>query len=233
MKKRSECPFPFSGNYCASFIENAWYCGWLNDYSNEHFLIKAINNQLTRIEWEQQLLCNNVYSSSTTISSNGKVDYKKFSLNFVINLSMKLSAMNITFGENKIKKFIEDQLSAGKSSYDNDKFFQALSEIEILSFYCRQTGGNKATYEPPIGMNGANPEAQFIIRDSLTATNVTVNVEVKTPKFPAAIKNREKILIPTILLSDLRNKKYVDAGTLPGFIFSKSKSASKFCNHCS
>lgn len=56
--------------------------------------------------------------------------------------------MSAVFGEEKIKKCIKNQLSAGKSSYDRDMFFQALSEIEILSFYCGRIKWTEALYAP-------------------------------------------------------------------------------------
>lgn len=207
MCKRSEATFPTSCNDAIGYIKKAWCNGWLDDYSNEHFLIKSINNQLTEIEWESQLLFNNSNSFNTPIKMDGKVDYNAFSQNFIINLSSKLMRMSAVFGEEKIKKFIKNQLSAGKSSYDRDMFFQALSEIEILSFYCGRIKWTEALYEPPVGATGSNPEARFIIRDSHTNTYSTVNIEVKTPKFPIIVRNRERKTIPTILLTDLGRRK--------------------------
>ena len=207
MRKRSEVAFPTSCNDIIGYIKKAWNSGWLDDYSNEHFLIKSINNQLTQIEWESQLLFNNSNTIYTPIKLDGKIDYSMFSQNFIINLSSKLMGMSTVFGERKIKEFIKNQLAAGKSSYDRDSFFQALSEIEILSFYCSRGEWTKALYEPPIGVNGSNPEARFIISDSHTKTNATVNIEVKTPKFPIISKSKERKTIPSILLTNLGRRK--------------------------
>jgi len=40
---RSDIPFPMEDNsdFCR-FLNDAWINGWLNEYSDEHFLIKAI-----------------------------------------------------------------------------------------------------------------------------------------------------------------------------------------------
>lgn len=201
MPKRSETPFPTNCDDFIGFFENAWSNGWLDEYSDEHFLIKCINKQLTGIEWEIQLLFNNSTSMHTPIMADGKVDYNLFTINFIANLSAKLMGMSNTFGEGKIKNFVENQLAAGKGSYDRDMFFQALSEIEILSFYAGRADWDEALYEPPIGVNGSNPEARFVYKDKSTANPITINIEVKTPKFPLLIKDRVKTAIPSILLS--------------------------------
>lgn len=206
MFKRSDTQFPASCNDFIGFIRTAWEDGWLNDYSEDHFLIKCINNKLTGIEWESQLLFNNSTSISTPIMTDEQVDYQSFAINFIVNLSAKLMGMSNVFEEEKIRKFVEDQLAAGKSSYDRDKFFQALSEVEILSFYCGRADWTEALYEPPTGVNGSNPEARFVFCDDVTNISTTINIEVKTPKFPLIVKHRERTTIPTILLSDIGRK---------------------------
>ncbi len=206
MKKRSDNPFPMAALDLSGFIKKAWTEGWLDEYSNSHFLIRAIENKVDDIEWKSQLLNNNTTSIYSPISQDGKIDFNKFSLNFVVNLSSLLLTMSMTFGEKNIKRFIEYQLSAGKRKYDRDKFFQALSEIEILSFYCRRCKWNNAIYEPPIGINGSNPEAKFVLSlpniCCLDQIEIEVNIEVKTPKFPVINEARTRTAIPTSLLSD-------------------------------
>ncbi len=206
MSKRSENVFPMGDLDLIGYIKNAWIKGWFDEYSDEHFLIRAIKNQITDIEWKTQLMFNNSNSINTPLNQNGEIDFNIFSLNFIVNLSSRLFGISKTFGENKIKRFIEDQLSAGKDKYDRDKFFQALSEIEILSFYCCRYKWNKAIYEPTIGINGANPEAGFEAilpsEDESAPTDIKINIEVKTPKFPIVSNMRSRTVIPTILLSD-------------------------------
>lgn len=208
MCKRSEKPFPTSCDDFIGFFENAWNKGWLDEYSDEHFLIKCINKQLTGIEWESQLLFNNSTSINTPITDDGKIDYNSFTINFIVNLSAKLMGMSTVFGEEDIKNFVKNQLAAGKDSYDRDMFFQALSEIEILSFYCGRTKWKEALYEPPTGVNGSNPEARFVYENEATNTTTTINVEVKTPKFPLIVEHRVKTAIPTILLSDVGRREF-------------------------
>ena len=205
MGKRNENIFPMEKLDLNGYIKKAWTQGWLNEYSDEHFLIRAIENRVTDIEWKTQLILNNSTSINTPIDQDEKIDFNQFSLNYIVNLSFRLFGMSETFRENDIKRFIEDQLSAGKAKYDRDKFFQALSEIEILSFFCR-CNWDKAIYEPPLGINRSNPEAGFEVvlpdKDGSDQTNVKVNVEVKTPKFPVVNGIRTRTTIPTILLSD-------------------------------
>ena len=208
MCKRSEKPFPTSCDDFIGFFENAWNKGWLDEYSDEHFLIKCINKQLTGIEWESQLLFNNSTSINTPITDDGKIDYNSFTINFIVNLSAKLMGMSTVFGEEDIKNFVKNQLAAGKDSYDRDMFFQALSEIEILSFYSGRTKWKEALYEPPTGVNGSNPEARFVYENEATNTTTTINVEVKTPKFPLIVEHRVKTAIPTILLSDVGRREF-------------------------
>ena len=211
MSKKSEKVFPMEDVDLIGYIKNAWTKGWFDEYSNEHFLIRTIENQVTDIEWKTQLICNNSNSIHTPLYQNGGINFNAFSSNFIVNLSSQLFQISKTFGEGKIKRFIEEQLSAGKDQYDRDKFFQALSEIEILSFYCRKSKWDKVIYEPPIGINGANPEARFEAvlhgKDESDQINVKINIEVKTPRFPVVSDMKNKTVIPTILLSDTGGKK--------------------------
>ena len=205
MKKRiSESPFPMEEIDVVGYIKYMWQYGWFDSYSNKHFLIRAIRRQISKIEWESQLISNNCTSIHTPINSNGSIQYDKFSEMFIVNLSARLRGMCNCFGEDSIKHFVEDQLSAGKSNYNENLFFQALSEIEILTFYIAQTKWDKAIYEPPIGTNGSNPEAQF--EKEIDDFKVSVNIEVKTPEFPNFTGAVPRVVIPSILLSDTGRK---------------------------
>ena len=42
----SERLYPLAGTDLAGFLTHAWSEGWLDDYSKEHFLIKAIEGKL-------------------------------------------------------------------------------------------------------------------------------------------------------------------------------------------
>ena len=209
---RSETPFPQKfDNIICSFLKRIWQEGWLDEYSNNHFLIMALEGRLRQFTWNEQFLNNNNNAYYSPITKNGTVDYETFSENFCTNLSTKLAGMSSMFGENETKKFVMDQLSAGKENYNEDVFFQAFSEIEILTFFHRGFDWKEIKYEPPVNSNGANPEAYFIgeicNKDSDIPVEVKANIEVKTPEFPRLNSHKEKILIPTILLSTKGRKK--------------------------
>lgn len=207
--KRSNTDFPIS-DVCflelCSYIYDAWTQGWLDDFSNEHFLIRALENRLLDFVGKLQFIANNL-NMHNVVQSDGSIDEEKFCYNFCINLSQKLSYLSKTFGADSIKKFVIDQLSAGKTNYDEDTFFQALSEVSILHFYACRFKWEEAIYEPPLLQNGSNknPEASF--RGEIPAissqggNNVIVSIEVKSPKFPQYTESKERIMIPTILIN--------------------------------
>ncbi len=207
--KRSNTDFPIS-DVCflelCSYIYDAWTQGWLDDFSNEHFLIRALENRLLDFVGKLQLIANNL-NMHNVVQSDGSIDEERFCYNFCINLSQKLSYLSKTFGADSIKKFVIDQLSAGKTNYDEDTFFQALSEVSILHFYACRFKWEEAIYEPPLLQNGSNknPEASF--RGEIPAissqggNNVIVNIEVKSPKFPQYTESKERIMIPTVLIN--------------------------------
>ena len=146
------------------------------------------------------------------VNPDGSINSNHFNLNFCINFSRRLEGLYHDFGEDAIKRFITDQLSAGKHNYSEDAFFQALSEISILSFFTSLREWTKIIYEPPVvnGVNNKNPEASFCgvfeckgQADSHehVEKSITLNVEVKSPQFPHDSHTNEKIAIPTALLS--------------------------------
>ncbi|MEG1726017.1 MAG: hypothetical protein RR313_11540 [Anaerovoracaceae bacterium] len=208
--KRSEKTYPMGELDLTGYLKKAWEEGWLDKYSNEHFIVRAIENRVTDIEWKEQLLFNNSTSIYSPINQRGEIDFEMFSSNFIVNLSSRLFGMSKVFVEDDIKKFIQNQLSAGKDKYDENTFFQALSEIEILGFYCSRASWCNAIYEPPIGMNGSNPEAKFEIvlhgKNNGEKIKIQVNIEVKTPEFPVIKTTSTRVIIPTVLLSDSGKK---------------------------
>lgn len=202
--KRSDSPFPFDDFDPVGFMEKAWTRGWLDDFANDHFLIMALENRLNKFDWEYQFISNTTTDVFTPLALNGKIDFRQFSDTFITNLSTKLAVMEQRFGSDKIHNFVVNQLSAGKRNYSADAFFQALSEIEILCFYCR-IDWDTYIYEPPIGIHGANPEARFeYILPSANGIpqKIQVNVEVKTPRFPIPENPKQRVALPAILLSD-------------------------------
>ncbi len=205
---RKDTPFPMKSTLMTEFLEKAWNDGWLDAFSDEHFLIRALEGRLQNFVGMSQLTQNNLAMFCPT-KPNGDLDLVSFCNNFCINLSMKLAGMSNAFGEDAIKHFIVDQLSAGKQHhYKEDAFLQALSEISILSFWLSICHWNQAIYEPPVkvGSNNKNPEASFIRSltqpDGKTSIIAKINVEVKSPAFPHNNHINEKILIPSVLLTE-------------------------------
>ena len=208
---RSETPFPSKfDNEISTFLKKIWEEGWLDEYSNDHFLIMALENRLHQFSWNEQFINNNNNAYYSAISKDGTIDFEAFCENFCLNLSTKLYGMLSMFGESKTKEFVMHQLSAGKSNYNEDAFFQAFSEIEVLTFFHRGFEWKEIKYEPSIGSNGSNPEAYFIGEicdiNSVVPITVKANIEVKTPEFPHLNSHKEKLLIPTVLLSDKGRK---------------------------
>lgn len=123
---RSDTPSPLKKNFLCDFLNKIWADRWLNDFSDNHFLIQAMENRLNGFVGENQLKENNfnIYNFDNN-----------FALNFSINLSAQLYHLTKIFGEPNIKRFVEDQLSAGKVHYDEDQFFRALSEISVLNYF--------------------------------------------------------------------------------------------------
>lgn len=202
---RKEIEFPFGHEDMAGFLKNAWENGLLDEYSNNHFLIEALEGRITELQWKDQLINNDQFK--LYLPTNGKdINYAIFSNNFIINLSSRLSLLQKTFGEKPIQEFVRNQLAAGKKEYDRDAFFQALSEIEILSFYAKRHRWTNAAYEPPISGGKTNPEASFQSEIECSKDGarkkVKINIEVKTPQFPNTPSNSTRVLIPGVLLTE-------------------------------
>lgn len=202
---RHELKFPEHNDYDACcYLVEAWKRGWLDEYSDDHFLIKAIENRLTTFSGYTQML-NNEPNLCGLIKERGIIDNSTFNTNFCMNLSMRLASLDRLFGYEHIEKFIKDQLSAGKQKYNEDTFFEALSEISVLTFFARRSEWKQALYEPPVenARSLKNPEAKFIGELSFddVTSSIAINVEVKCPKFPSIENKENRIAIPTILLS--------------------------------
>ncbi|MBW4847966.1 MAG: hypothetical protein KZY87_20605 [Lachnospiraceae bacterium] len=211
---RREKPFPLKGyTVLIDFLKNAWTNGWLDEYSNDHFLIRAIENRLGTFVGKE-LLINNDINQFGLIKKNGDIKIDDFSLNFCINFSGRMQLLANRFGEENIKNFITNQMSAGKQHYKENAFFEALSEVSILSFYSGRYEWSHAIYEPSLitGVNNRNPEARYIGSINCRADcknlekTVTISIEVKSPEFPHNYHENEKIVIPTVLLTDSGRK---------------------------
>lgn len=186
MMKRSSNRYPLAGIDLSGGLQVAWEKGWLDEFSDNHFLIQAIERRLGKLPASY-------YFDEITR------DLSAFQVNFCINISFKISKLISLFGEHNIRRFFTDQLSAGKDNYDQDQFFRALSEISVLCFYAMNADAGE--YEPKI--NGKkNPEARLSLKNG-----VTVDIEVKTPGFND-FRGIDNIVIPTVLLDDQGRQKF-------------------------
>ena len=146
--------FPLRHDSLTSFLENAWNAGWFDEYSESHFLIKALYCDLSDFIGEKQFVNNNL-NISGVLNDNNNINYNGFCSSFCINFSQKMGRLAKIFGDKSIERYIKDKLSAGKNNYDENIFFEALSEFSILSFYASRewlsveyeptplSGGNK------------------------------------------------------------------------------------------
>jgi hypothetical protein len=123
-----------------------------------------------------------------------------FSSTFLINFSIKLQICANIFSEEKIFDFVANQLSAGKKKYREEAFFEALSEINVLFYFCNFVSKIKeARYEPKQGIHGANPEARFIFEN-----DVIMDIEVKKANFTSCVnlkKGEAGAIKPNIALT--------------------------------
>lgn len=185
--KRSETIFPLQTNIFLDFLKNMWEEGWLDDYSDDHFLIKAIDNRLADFFGKQQ-----AYLDNTAVFPF--INDENFVSTFLINFSNKMNGLYHAFGKEQIRKFVTDQLSAGKKHYKEEQFFRAVSEISVIAYFCSILHWKDKIYEPQV--NGKkNPEVRLVSHD-----DVIIDIEVKTPGFNQTNVNKRKIM-PTVLLT--------------------------------
>lgn len=232
---RHNIPSPLDHNPFCSFLNKIWAEGWLDEFSENHFLIKAMNNNLDSFKGYQQLRNNNCNIHNCN-------NYNTLALNFLMNFSNKLDGLNNRFGNNKIELFVKNQLSAGKEKkYNEDQFFQALSEVEVLNFFSNKPVTN-CVYEPVFGNSKSNPEARFYYKfydlvdhrdenDSSISDELIVDIEVKTPGFSKKILS-EPAILPCICLSDKGFKEISSYSTTNNLkcIMPRIKNLIKFLN---
>lgn len=164
--------------------------GLFDEYSEEHFLIKALNGNIDYFDKYNQLIKDSIYYSEGGYNAT----------NFILNFSSKFQWFCDHFSEIEMDNFVKNQLSAGKKQYKEEQFFRAMAEINVLNFLMSfgPTYLKEAIYEPKLGVHGSNPEARLIY-----GNGITIDVEVKTPGFIKKINGDEKgVLIPTFLLEN-------------------------------
>lgn len=207
--KRSSLQFPGDSNGFLSSLEFMWKEGWFDEFSSNHFLIQVLENRLSNLPWLTQLLSNNSRSIYSPINPNGNINYNNFTTNFLYNFAQRMQSMLNAFGKEEMEKFVIDQLSAGKDKYDENQFFEALSEIEILSFFSSRGKWDNIVYEPPTGPNASNPEASFEKQQG-ESSSIKLNIEVKTPNFVLKKSDNSNLLIPCVMLTD-EGRNQIDA----------------------
>lgn len=145
-------------------------------------------------------MLNNDPNLHRLIKKHGVIDNNSFNLNFCMNLSVCLAHLQTIFGNDHMERFIKDQLSAGKQQYDEDTFFEAISEFSVLRFYAIRSKWKQALYEPPVQISKSlkNPEARFVGELSLNGNveEIVINIEVKCPKFPSMSIKKAKLRYP-------------------------------------
>lgn len=170
-------------------IEECWSKGIFDEYSDQHFLIRALNNDTEFFK---------PFCAKYQLTFNYACDYHAFPTTFLMNLNSRVDFLYHCFGQSKIEKFLKDQLSAGKQNYKQNTFFEALSELHLLSYFAAfgPSSISKMAYEPPTGSNGANPEARFEYDNG-----ITLAIEAKTPNFPER-DHKKNIILPGLLIDD-------------------------------
>lgn len=93
MDRRSQHDFPAKRIDITGFLNHCWTEGWFDEYSNDHFLIKAIEDRVSDLECKTQMISNNSLSIFSPINENGAVDFSQFSQVFVMNISECLAIM--------------------------------------------------------------------------------------------------------------------------------------------
>jgi len=192
-RKKLKFPDTLPEELCGT-MKKFWERGVFDEYAEEHFLIRAINNDIKGITTalmrkDTAELKHRLYDKS---------DLKAFLNNFVINFSAKLTGLCNYFGEEKIEHFLREQFSAGKAQYDEDIFLEALSEVHMLYYFVGLGPAfvKDAEYEPRLGISKKNPEARLVYEN-----NMILDIEVKTPRFPMRNMFKEHIL-PSVLMDD-------------------------------
>lgn len=123
------------------FTKQLYDEGMFNEYSKDHFLIKALNGNLDYFDKYSNL----VVPGSLIFDEQSNVE------NFLNNFSVRFKSFYDTFDKNEMKEFIETQLSAGKKNYDEAQFIRALSEINVINFIkCLGPRYKSAIYEPKL-----------------------------------------------------------------------------------
>ena len=119
-------------------IKFFWEKGIFDDYSEQHFIIRAINNDVS-------------YFKELFLRKNIKeINPASFPWNFIANLNVKVINLMHCFGNDVIENFFRNQFAAGKNNYNENQFFEALSEFYLLAYFANFGPAKltEAIYEP-------------------------------------------------------------------------------------
>lgn len=210
--KRSDLQFPLADNSCLDSLRMIWEHGWLDDFSENHFLIQAINGRFHNFRTMDQMndATPNLYNDCRNC------------LNFTINFSQQIKRFIDLCDVSKAEQFIKDQLSAGKNNYSEDQFFEAMHEIHVFS-YLTSFGKPNVDYEPAIGGLSGKKNPEYRIRNRfampgkapgmplVSAEDYTFDVEVKSivGQVNTKIDLRKPFITPIVAIEyDMRNQLY-------------------------
>lgn len=163
--------------------------GYFDCYSENHFLIKALNGRFDSFYNKQHLIKNSHFYGNEFANAQ----------TFIMNFAPKFNFFASHFSEKNIRNFVVNQLSAGKKHYDEKQFFNALAEINVINHLVSlsQLPLKKAIYEPILGVNGSNPEVRLIFEG-----DIIVDVEVKTAGFNNIQISEKPIFMPIMLMNE-------------------------------
>lgn len=175
-------------NIITKFLFSLQAEGLMEDYSDKHFLIRAMNGDPDIISKYTDFIGD---TSTTGLNPD-------FSSSFLMNISSKLQKFSKIIPGSGFKKFVQDRLSAGKDKYEEHTFFEVLSEINVLNYVGTFAGVYKEIkYEPPL-RGEANPEVRFILED-----NTIIDVEVKMGNFTKPLEiGKAGTIKPNIPITD-------------------------------
>jgi hypothetical protein len=169
--------------------------GLMNEYSDQHFLVRALEGDPNLLENYKK------YIGDQSLVALIEVN---FASSFPSNLSLKLRNLEKIFSERDLENFVRHQLAAGKSNYSDEKFFEALSEVNVLNYIGMFCGKIKqAIYEPNLS-NNKNPEARFVFDD-----DIIFDIEVKMPNFHNIDLSNIKIgaIKPNMAFTDVQKER--------------------------
>lgn len=206
--------FPRQEDVLLSTLKKIWCEGWLDEFSEEHFLIRAIYGYPSDFRTRKQ-----IKDSSPNLYN----DCDESPDNFLINFSCQLNRMIRICSEDSIENFVKNQLSAGKSNYCEDQFFQAFHEMQVFNFFT-SFGEYNVEYEPKIGGESGEKNPEFRItnkfqipgptseKNIVEIQNYMFDIEVKSivGNLDASVDEKNSFIVPTMVI-DYKKRKELES----------------------